>query len=232
MKKYICGIIALFLLAIGMPTYAECNHQYEKEYNYSTEVEKVMDKHCYRMKCTVCGEIQVSSQIKYENCLYSNSVCLLCGEKRNIMPEYNINLSKENQTYLYQMCVKYGEVNSYRTFIALIYKNSNFNEKLENGVNKGLFQLNEAHDYSWLIGRNEYDLLNAKDNLEIGVALYKFYSKLPNCYKGNLIIAMTSGMVSNDMREYKTETGYESNVDILLKVFDLEEKLELNGSLN
>lgn len=231
MKKIILTMAIFSSFIIGNNVYAECSHQYVKEYNYSLEVTKIMDNHYFREKCNLCGDIKSTSEINYENCSFVNDVCGLCGDEKRIVPTYNINLSKENQNYVYQSCLKYGIIESYEPLLATIYKKSNFNESLENGTYKGLFQLNSAYDYSWLIGRENYELLNPKDNLEIGVALYNYYYRLNDKYLWQAIIALNSGMASKDMREFKTETGMTSNVESLKEIFDLSGKLQDLGSL-
>ena len=231
MKKIILTMAIFSSFVIGSNVYAECSHDYIKEYNYSLEVTKIMDNHYFREKCNWCGDIKSTSEVNYENCSFFNNVCGLCGEKKRIKPTYNIKLSKENQDYVYQNCVKYGIIESYEPLLATIYKKSNFNESLENGAYKGLFQLNSAYDYSWLIGREDYELLNPKDNLEIGVALYNYYYKLNHKYSTSAIIALNSGMASKDMIEYKTETGITSNVESLKEIANLCVELQESGSL-
>ena len=180
MKKYIYLILIIAVLTLGIPAYAACSHQYVKECNYSTELHPLLNNHYYRMKCSLCNDVKVSKTTTLEACTYVNGVCTQCNVAQKIVPIYNINLSAENQNFLYKKCVAYGVEDAYDSLIITMYNKSNFNETLVNGLNKGLFQLNSAYDYSWLIGRSNYDLLNVKDNIEIGVALFEYYYEFNN----------------------------------------------------
>ena len=229
-KSVLLGTVVMSLLMFNS-SYAECNHNYIKEYNYSVEVNKIVDKHFYREKCNKCFDIKSTKDVMYENCNYSGEKCALCNAKKEEMPQYDIKLSKENQNYVYQNCQKYSIIDSYKALIATIYRKSEFNESLVNGANKGLFQLNSLYDYSWLIGRENYDLLDPKDNIEIGVALYNWYYERFNDSIWKTVVAVNSGIASEDMKNFMVDPETGANVRSLNEIANLIFQLRFNSKL-
>ena len=183
------------------------------------------------MKCSLCNDVKVSKTTTLEACTYVNGVCTQCNVAQKIVPIYNINLSAENQNFLYKKCVAYGVEDAYDSLIITMYNKSNFNETLVNGLNKGLFQLNSAYDYSWLIGRSNYDLLNVKDNIEIGVALFEYYYEFNN-NEWIGIISLNDGILSKAMKEYLTkDSSYVSNSTFVNDFSLMIMKLKFSGVL-
>lgn len=222
MNKYFCTFIFVMLLFIIVPSYAECQHNYVREYNYSAEIQPNINEHIYRMKCSLCGEIAITSETMYEACKYNNGKCLLCKQEEETMPECKLQINKQILNYVYQNCQKYDIINSYKFLVAIIYKQSAFNMNLENGAYKGLFQLNSTYDYSWLIGREDYNIMHPYDNIDIGVALYNYYYRL-NDSRNQLIgvITFCSGYASRDMKEYKSSTEMVVNLKLLNEISTL-----------
>ena len=222
MNKYFYVFVFIMFLFIISPSYAECDHQYIREYNYSTEVFSNVNEHIYRLKCSLCNQIVSTSEIMYEKCKYNNGKCILCKGEEPVIPECKIKINEKLLNYVYHNCQKYDIINSYKILVALIYKQSEFNVNLENGAYKGLFQLNSAYDYSWLIGRENYNIMNPYDNIDIGVALFNYYYRLndnKNPWIG--VITFCSGYASADMKEYKSSTDIIANVKLLNEISKL-----------
>ncbi len=189
MKKSIFLFLVIGLIFNTM-SYAECMHTYEKEYNYSLEVKKVMGYHFYRQKCLTCGEVRATENVEYELCKYENSVCTLCNEKQHLMPNYVSNVDLEFQNYLYKLCVENDIEYSFRKLLECL------------GPTGWSFRMNPAYDYSWLLGREDYDLSDIKDSVEIGVKLYNEYYELYGKRSSPAIVALKFGMNSPEMEAY------------------------------
>lgn len=202
MNKKCIFLVFMFVLICNTISYAECNHSYEKEYNYSFEVKNVVGQHYYRQRCSICGEVEATSNIQYEPCNYKNSTCIYCKDEQHVMPKYSGNFDLELQEYLYGLCVENDLELLYNRLLGYVETKSNFDSNLRNGIYIGLFQLNAAYDYSWLLGRKDYDLLNPKDNIEIGVKLYDYYYRLNDKFAYPALISLEFGMASKEMEDY------------------------------
>jgi hypothetical protein len=89
-------------------------------------------------------------------------------------------------------------------------------------VYKGLFQLNSAYDYSWLIGRENYNIMHPYDNIDIGVALFNYYYRLNDSRNPWIgVITFCSGYASSDMKEYKSSTEMVANLKLLNEISTL-----------
>ncbi len=111
---------------------------------------------------------------------------LALAEKEN-NPPYDIELEGELQLYTINLCSEYG-VNPEVVF-AVMYAESNFNNKAKNGDCVGIMQIKKSH-LSWLkkeIGTN--DLKDVFQNIEAGIYIlsnhfnkYGDYHKALVCY--------------------------------------------------
>ena len=94
---------------------------------------------------------------------------------------YDILLQKELQDYIKQLCQKY-EVNT-EIILAIMKTESEFKHEIsslnqsEGGRSVGISQLNENYIdwYCKLTGINNFDITNIKNNIEGGVAVFKYY---------------------------------------------------------
>lgn len=94
---------------------------------------------------------------------------------------YRIILEKELQDYIQEICQKY-DVDT-EIMLAIIKTESNFRHDLssanqsEAGRSIGICQLNENYLdwYSVLTGIKDFNINDIKDNIEGGIAVYKYY---------------------------------------------------------
>jgi len=89
------------------------------------------------------------------------------------MPQYNIVLSKELQEYTWNECLYY-EV-AYELELAIMHTESRFNEKADNGISRGICQINRntAKKLAEDLQIQNYDSFNAKHNISASIYYIK-----------------------------------------------------------
>lgn len=158
-----------------------------------------------------------------------------------VMPKYNIPLSEDLQTYIWDICQEYNI--EYELFLALIKQESNFNPK---AVNKntngtcdlGIAQLNSVnHSYhSSLAGVSEKDFdpynpyMNTKAALGHLRDLYESWSK--HGYTGDALDYTVCGAYNrgtSGMQKYIASRGIKT--DYAKNIIYYRNKLKENGGL-
>lgn len=89
---------------------------------------------------------------------------------------YDIPLDTELQRYTYDLCVEYGVEEYYPLMLAVMWHESNFNEKVVSKTNDyGLMQINKIN-HKWLSEKlGITDFLDAKQNIKAGVYMLSTY---------------------------------------------------------
>lgn len=89
---------------------------------------------------------------------------------------YDIPLDTELQRYTYDLCVEYGVEEYYPLMLAVMWHESNFNEKAVSRTNDyGLMQINKIN-HKWLSEKlGITDFLDAKQNIKAGVYMLSTY---------------------------------------------------------
>jgi len=89
---------------------------------------------------------------------------------------YDIPLDTELQSYTYDLCVEYGVEEHYPLMLAVMWHESNFNEKVVSRTNDyGLMQINKIN-HKWLSDKlGITDFLDAKQNIKAGVYMLSTY---------------------------------------------------------
>lgn len=89
---------------------------------------------------------------------------------------YDIPLDTELQRYTYELCVEHGVEEYYPLMLAVMWLESNFNEKVVSKTNDyGLMQINKIN-HKWLSEKlGITDFLDAKQNIKAGVYMLSTY---------------------------------------------------------
>lgn len=89
---------------------------------------------------------------------------------------YDIPLDTELQRYTYDLCVEYDVEEYYPLMLAVMWHESNFNEKVVSKTNDyGLMQINKIN-HKWLSEKlGITDFLDAKQNIKAGVYMLSTY---------------------------------------------------------
>ena len=89
---------------------------------------------------------------------------------------YDIPLDTELQNYTYDLCVEYSIEEYYPLMLAVMWHESNFNEKAVSETNDyGLMQINKIN-HKWLSEKfGITDFLDAKQNIKAGVYMLSTY---------------------------------------------------------
>jgi soluble lytic murein transglycosylase-like protein len=107
-------------------------------------------------------------------------------EKKEIIPIYNIPLSKDIQEYIYNTCKEFDI--EYEIALAVInlessYDSNNISNNYKNGKiiskDRGLFQINSRYEawYAELAGLNSYNIFDSKNNIRMGIAGLSYYKQ-------------------------------------------------------
>lgn len=97
-------------------------------------------------------------------------------EVEQVPTMYDIPLDTELQHYTYNLCVEYGVEEYYPLMLAVMWHESNFNEKVVSRTNDyGLMQINKIN-HKWLSEKfGITDFLDAKQNIKAGVYMLSTY---------------------------------------------------------
>ena len=97
-------------------------------------------------------------------------------EVEQVPTMYDIPLDTELQRYTYDLCVEYGVEDYYSLMLAVMWHESNFNEKVVSRTNDyGLMQINKIN-HKWLFEKfGITDFLDAKQNIKAGVYMLSTY---------------------------------------------------------
>lgn len=97
-------------------------------------------------------------------------------EVEQVPTMYDIPLDAELQRYTYDLCVEYGVEEYYPLMLAVMWHESNFNEKVVSRTNDyGLMQINKIN-HKWLSEKfGITDFLDAKQNIKAGVYMLSTY---------------------------------------------------------
>lgn len=89
------------------------------------------------------------------------------------LPQYNIGLSKELQEYTFNECLYYDV--SYELELALMYTESRFNDLADNGVSRGICQINRntAKKLADDLQIENFNSFNAKHNVSASIYYIK-----------------------------------------------------------
>ncbi|NLZ53034.1 MAG: lytic transglycosylase domain-containing protein [Thermoanaerobacteraceae bacterium] len=97
-------------------------------------------------------------------------------EVEQVPTMYDIPLDTELQSYTYDLCVEYSIEEYYPLILAVMWHESNFNEKAVSETNDyGLMQINKIN-HKWLSEKfGITDFLDAKQNIKAGVYILSTY---------------------------------------------------------
>ena len=110
-------------------------------------------------------------------CITETEVVETISEEVEQVPTmYDIPLDTELQNYTYDLCVEYGVEEYYPLMLAVMWHESNFNEKVVSETNDyGLMQINKIN-HKWLSEKfGITDFLDAKQNIKAGVYMLSTY---------------------------------------------------------
>ncbi len=104
------------------------------------------------------------------------AVEIISEEVEQVPTIYDIPLDTELQSYTYDLCVEYGVEEYYPLMLAVMWHESNFNEKVVSETNDyGLMQINKIN-HKWLSEKfGITDFLDAKQNIKAGVYMLSTY---------------------------------------------------------
>ena len=110
-------------------------------------------------------------------CITETKVVETISEEVEQVPTmYDIPLDTELQRYTYNLCVEYSVEEHYPLMLAVMWHESNFNEKAVSRTNDyGLMQINKIN-HKWLSEKfGITDFLDAKQNIKAGVYILSTY---------------------------------------------------------